>query len=70
MNFNVGDIIFQKRDNIIFTIVEKKRNKLLVLEYYDTHTMSIRNITMNKNQLFLQFKERPDELEHFKAILK
>lgn len=69
MSFNVGDIIFQKRDKITFTIVEKKGSKL-VLEYYDTHTMSIRNITMNKNQLFLQFKERPDELEHFKAILK
>lgn len=70
MNFNVGDIIFQKRDNIIFTIVEKKRNKLLVLEYYDTHVMGIRHVTINKNQLFFQFKERPDDLEHFKAILK
>jgi hypothetical protein len=69
MSFKVGDIIFQKRDKITFTIVEKKGNKL-VLEYYDTHTMSIRNITMNKNQLFLQFKDRPEDLEHFKVILK
>ena len=70
MSFNVGDLIFQKRDKIVFTIIEKKRNKLLVLEYYDTHTMSIRNITMNKNQLFFQFKDRPEDLEHFKVILK
>jgi len=70
MSFNVGDIIFQKRDNIIFTIVEKKRNKLLVLEYYDTHVMGIRHITINKNQLFFNLKERPADLEHFKVILK
>jgi hypothetical protein len=69
MNFKVGDIIFQKRDKITFTIVEKKRNKL-VLEYYDTHTKSIRNITMNKVQLETQFSERPQDLEHFKVILK
>jgi len=69
MSFKVGDIIFQKRDKITFTIVEKKGNKF-VLEYYDTHTMSIRNITMNKNQLFFQFKDRPEDLEHFKVILK
>lgn len=69
MTFKVGDIIFQKRDKITFTIVEKKGTKL-VLEYYDAHTMSIRNITMNKNQLFLQFKDRPADLEHFKVILK
>ena len=69
MIFKVGDIIFQKRDKITFTIVKKKGTKL-VLEYYDTHTMSVRNITMNKNQLFFQFKERPEDLEHFKVILK
>ena len=69
MNFNVGDIILQKKDKITFTVVEKKGIKL-VLEYYDTHTKSIRNITMNKVQLETQFSERPQDLEHFKVILK
>lgn len=69
MNFNVGDIIFQNKDKITFLIVEKKRNKL-VLEYYDTHTMSVKNITMNKGQLEAQFKDKPQYLEHFKVILK
>lgn len=69
MSFNVGDIIFQKRDKITFTIVEKKGAKL-TLQYYDTHNMNFRNIIMNKNELFKQFKERPQDLEHFKVILK
>jgi hypothetical protein len=69
MSFNVGDIIFQKRDKITFTIVEKKGTKL-TLQYYDTHNMRFRNIIMNKNELFKQFKDRPQDLEHFKVILK
>jgi len=69
MNFNVGDLILQKRDNITFTIVGKKGTKL-ILEYYDTHTMKVRSVFMSKNELFKQFKERPEFLEHFKAILK
>jgi hypothetical protein len=69
MNFNVGDIVFQKIDKITFTIIEKKRNKL-VLEYYDTHTMNIRNFTISKKQMEKQFSERPHDLEHFKVILK
>lgn len=69
MNFNVGDLILQKRDNITFTIVEKKGTKL-ILEYYDTHTMEVRSVFMSKNELLKQFKERPELLEHFKTILK
>jgi hypothetical protein len=69
MNFNVGDIIFQKRDKITFTIVEKKGTKL-VLEYYDTHTMNVRSFTISKKQIEKQFTDRPDVLEHFKVILK
>jgi hypothetical protein len=71
MNFNVGDIIFQKKDKITFTIVEKsKGNRFFTLEYYDTHMMKVMTIILKKWQLERHFKERPEELEHFKVILK
>jgi len=69
MNFNVGDIIFQKVDKITFTIVEKKGNKL-TLEYYDTHLNKVHSFVISKKQIETQFNERSEELEHFKAILK
>ena len=69
MNFNVGDIIFQKVDKITFTIVEKHGNKL-TLEYYDTHLNKVHSFVISKKQIETQFNERADELEHFKAILK
>ena len=69
MNFNVGDIIYQKRDKITFTIVEKYGNKL-TLEYYDTHLNKVHSFVISKKQIETQFNERSDELEHFKAILK
>jgi hypothetical protein len=71
MNFNVGDIVFNKKDKITFTIVEKsKGNRLFTLEYYDTHTNRVMSFVIKKWQLERQFKDRPDDLEHFKAILK
>jgi hypothetical protein len=69
MSFKVGDIIFQKRDKITFTIVEKKGNKL-VLEYYDTHMMKVMSFVIQKWKIEEQFKNRPEDLEHFKVILK
>lgn len=69
MNFNVGDIIFNKKDKITFTIVEKYGNKL-TLEYYDTHRMTVGSFVVSKNKIEIYFKERPDDLEHFKVILK
>jgi len=69
MNFNVGDIIYQKRDKITFTIVEKHGNKL-TLEYYDTHLNKVHSFVISKKQIETQFNERSEELEHFKAILK
>ena len=69
MNFNVGDIIFQKVDKITFTIVEKK-GSILTLEYYDVHRMKLDKFSLHKKQIETQFNERPEELEHFKAILK
>lgn len=71
MNFNIGDIILNKKDKITFTIVEKsKGNRIITLEYYDTYANEVRNIVLTKWKLEQQFKDRPDDLEHFKAILK
>lgn len=71
MNFNVGDIIFNKKDKITFTIVEKsKGNRFFTLEYYDTHMMKVMSIIIKKWKLEEEFKQRPDDLEHFKVILK
>jgi methanogenic corrinoid protein MtbC1 len=71
MNFNVGDIIFNKKDKITFTIVEKsKGNRFFTLEYYDTHMMKVMSIIIKKWKLEEEFKQRPKDLEHFKVILK
>lgn len=71
MNFNVGDIILNKKDKITFTIVQKsKGNRIITLEYYDTSSNKVKNVVLTKWKLEQQFKDRPDDLEHFKAILK
>ena len=71
MNFNVGDIILNKKDKITFVIVKKsKGNRIITLEYYDAYANEVRNIVLTKWKLEQQFKDRPDDLEHFKVILK
>lgn len=71
MIINVGDIIFNKKDKITFTVVEKsKGNRLFTLEYYDTFEKAVRSIVIQKWKIEEQFKERPEDLEHFKVILK
>ena len=71
MNFNVGDLIVNKKDNITFTIIERsKGNRLFTLEYYDTSMKAVKSFVIQKWKIEAQFKERPEDLEHFKVILK
>jgi hypothetical protein len=59
--FNVGDIIHQTRDNIIFTVVKKDR-KHIYLEYYDKPFGDNRTFEITREKLKIQFETRSDYL--------
>lgn len=69
MNFDIGDIILQKKDKIIFLVIEKSRNKL-TLEYFDTFSNKIISFVTDKKKIETQFEQRPEDLELLKVRLK
>ena len=52
---NVGDIIHQTKDNIIFTVI-KKDKKLIYLEYYDKPTDTNKVVPLTREALKQTFE--------------
>jgi len=64
---NIGDIILQTRDNIIFTLVKKDKN-YLYLEYYDNHIEDIKTVLLTREALKHQFETRSEELKLIRVV--
>jgi hypothetical protein len=69
IKFKVGDLIYNKKDHIVFLIIEKNRNRF-TLEYIDHTNGKAGQFGISKSQLEHQFATRPQDLEHFKVIVK
>jgi hypothetical protein len=69
IKFKVGDLIYNKKDRIVFLIVEKDRNRF-TLEYSDHTNGKTGLLGISKSNLEYQFATRSQDLEHFKVILK
>jgi hypothetical protein len=52
---NVGDIILQTKDNIVFTVVNKDK-KYIYLEYYDKPYEARRTFEITREKLKIQFE--------------
>jgi len=65
--FNVGDIIHQTKDNIVFTVVKKDR-KHIYLEYYDRPFETRRTFEITREKLKIQFETRSDYLTLIRVI--
>ena len=58
---NVGDIIHQTKDNIIFTVIKKDKQNIY-LEYYDKPTDSNKVIPVTRPQLKQTFEKNGQHL--------
>ena len=64
---NIGDIILQTKDNIVFTVVNKDK-KNIYLEYYDRPFETRRTFEITREKLKIQFETRSDYLTLIKVI--
>jgi hypothetical protein len=64
---DVGDIIHQTRDNIIFTIIARDKNRF-TLEYYDNYIKNIKIIFLTREQLRRTFKNNANDLKLIRVI--
>jgi hypothetical protein len=60
--FNIGDIILQTKDNIVFTVVKKDR-KYIYLEYYDKPFGDNRIFEITREKLKYQFEIKAEFLK-------
>jgi len=60
--FNVGDIILQTKDNIVFTVIKKDR-KHIYLEYYDKPFGDNRIFEITREKLKYQFEIKAEFLK-------
>jgi hypothetical protein len=64
---NIGDIIHQTKDNIVFTVVNKDK-KNIYLEYYDRPFETRRTFEITREKLKVQFETRSDYLTLIRVI--
>ena len=64
---NIGDIILQTKDNIVFTVVNKDK-KNIYLEYYDRPFETRRTFEITREKLKVQFETRSDYLTLIRVI--
>jgi hypothetical protein len=64
---NIGDIILQTKDNIVFTVVNKDK-KNIYLEYYDRPFETRRTFEITTEKLKIQFETRSDYLTLIRVI--
>jgi hypothetical protein len=64
---NIGDIILQTKDNIVFTVVNKDK-KNIYLEYYDRPFETRRTFEITREKLKIQFETRSDYLTLIRVI--
>ena len=64
---NIGDIILQTKDNIVFTVVNKDK-KNIYLEYYDRPFETRRTFEITREKLKIQFETRRDYLTLIRVV--
>lgn len=66
IQFNVGDLIHQLKDNMIYTIVHKDKTRF-TLQYYDRSDKLHKSFKMTREELKTEFETRPELLKHFRV---
>jgi hypothetical protein len=66
IQFNVGDLIHQLKDNILYTIIAKGKSTF-TLQYYDNSHKLDKSFKMTRQQLKTEFETRPELLKLFRV---
>jgi len=66
IQFNVGDLIHQLKDNMLYTIIDKGKSTF-TLRYYDKSLKLDKSFKMTRQQLKTEFETRPELLKLFKV---
>jgi hypothetical protein len=66
IQFNVGDLIHQLKDNILYVIIAKGKSTF-TLQYYDKSHKLHKSFKMTRQQLKTEFETRPELLKLFRV---
>ena len=66
IQFNVGDLIHQLKDNILYIIIAKGKSTF-TLQYYDKSLKLDKSFKMTRQQLKTEFETRPELLKLFRV---
>jgi hypothetical protein len=66
IQFNVGDLIHQLKDNILYVIIAKGKSSF-TLQYYDRSLKLDKSFKVTREQLKFEFETRSELLKLFKV---
>jgi hypothetical protein len=66
IKFSIGDIIHQKRDNVVYVVEDMSRARITV-GFYSKASSCWESMTISKKQLSYEFSTRGDLLEIIKV---
>ena len=67
IQFNVGDLIHQLKDDILYVIIAKGKSTF-TLQYYNKSHKLDKSFKMTRQQLKTEFETRPQLLKLFKVL--